>query len=102
MGSTIVRTKVENMIRHISFRNYKALRSVDVALERFSVFVGSNASGKSSILQGIDYLCKLSDRHLLTSQYLSYLRPKYSRGGNGEQQLQMFSDQGGLRVRLSF
>src|SRR5262249_35434725 len=46
------------MITKVSIRNFKCLRDVHVSLERFSVFVGPNASGKSSILQALDHLCR--------------------------------------------
>lgn len=44
------------MIETVSFKNFKALRDVIVPLERFTVLVGPNASGKTSVLQGLDYL----------------------------------------------
>jgi predicted ATPase len=47
------------MISKVSIRNYKCLRDVTADLERFTVFVGPNASGKSSILQALDYLCRM-------------------------------------------
>ena len=46
------------MISKLSIRNFKCLRDVHVDLERFTVFVGPNASGKSSILQVLDILCR--------------------------------------------
>jgi predicted ATPase len=46
------------MISKVSIRNFKCLRDVHVDLERFTVFVGPNASGKSSILQALDLLCR--------------------------------------------
>ncbi len=46
------------MISKVSIRNFKSLRDVHVDLERFTVFVGPNASGKSSILQALDLLCR--------------------------------------------
>ena len=45
------------MISKFAIQNFKSLRDVHVDLETFTVFVGPNASGKSSILQGIDLLC---------------------------------------------
>ncbi len=42
------------MIESLSIRNFKALREVDLALKPLTVFVGPNASGKSSILQAIE------------------------------------------------
>ena len=46
------------MITKVSIRNFKCLRDVQIGLERFTVFVGPNASGKSSILQGLELLCR--------------------------------------------
>jgi predicted ATPase len=46
------------MISKVAIRNFKSLRDVHVGLERFTVFVGPNASGKSSILQSLDLLCR--------------------------------------------
>jgi energy-coupling factor transporter ATP-binding protein EcfA2 len=47
------------MIESVHFRNFKGLRDVTLPLERFTVLVGPNASGKTSILQGIRYLSRL-------------------------------------------
>lgn len=44
------------MIQTISFENFKALRDLTIPLERFTVLVGPNASGKTSVLQGLDSL----------------------------------------------
>jgi energy-coupling factor transporter ATP-binding protein EcfA2 len=41
------------MILKVSFRNFKVLRHVDIDLEQFTVIVGPNASGKSTILEGL-------------------------------------------------
>jgi energy-coupling factor transporter ATP-binding protein EcfA2 len=41
------------MIEKASFRNFKSLRQVDVDLEPLTVIVGPNASGKTSILEGL-------------------------------------------------
>jgi predicted ATPase len=46
------------MINCMSIHNFKSLRDVQTDLERFTVFVGPNASGKSSILQAMDALCR--------------------------------------------
>jgi len=47
------------MINSASFRNFKSLRHVDIELERLTVFVGPNASGKTSILEGLYYLSQV-------------------------------------------
>ncbi len=46
------------MISKVSIHNFKCLRDVRIDLERFTVFVGPNASGKTSILQGLDLLSR--------------------------------------------
>jgi predicted ATPase len=46
------------MISKVSIRNFKSLRDVQVDLERFTVFVGPNGSGKTSFLEGLDLLCR--------------------------------------------
>jgi predicted ATPase len=45
------------VINAVSVHNFKCLRDIRVNLERFTVFVGPNASGKSSILKAMDLLC---------------------------------------------
>ena len=46
------------MIKQVSIKNYKCLQDVTVDLERFTVFVGANGSGKTSMLQALDLLCR--------------------------------------------
>ena len=46
------------MISKVAIRNFKSLRDVRIGLERFTVFVGPNASGKSSILQAMNAICR--------------------------------------------
>ncbi len=41
------------MIEHAEFRNFKGLLDVKMDFERFTMLVGPNASGKTSILQGL-------------------------------------------------
>ncbi|MDB5309625.1 MAG: hypothetical protein JWO38_3827 [Gemmataceae bacterium] len=48
------------MIHRASFRNFKALRDVDVTFDsRLTVLVGPNGSGKTSVLIGLDILCRV-------------------------------------------
>ena len=46
------------MINQVRIQNFKCLRDVTVDLERFTVFVGANGSGKTSVLQALDMLCR--------------------------------------------
>lgn len=41
------------MIHKVHIQNFKCLRDVSVELERFTVFVGANGSGKTSVLEAI-------------------------------------------------
>ncbi len=45
------------MLEKVGFKNFLALRNVELTLEPFTVIVGPNASGKSSILEGIKRIC---------------------------------------------
>jgi predicted ATPase len=48
------------MITHAEFRNFKALRDVKIDLEPFTVLVGPNASGKTSVLQALRLLTEVT------------------------------------------
>lgn len=50
------------MIRSIRFQNYKALRDATLPLERFTLLVGANGTGKSSVLEA---LCALGSNLFL-------------------------------------
>jgi predicted ATPase len=57
------------MIHAVRFRNFKALRDVELGLDRFTVLVGPNASGKTSVLEGLHHLSRLAStdpRYVLT------------------------------------
>jgi predicted ATPase len=47
------------VIQKVSFRNFKAYRSLDLELEPFTVLVGPNASGKTTLLSGLDFVSNL-------------------------------------------
>lgn len=49
------------MIQKVSFRNFKAYRSLDLELEPFTVLVGPNASGKTTLLEGVQILSEVID-----------------------------------------
>lgn len=62
------------MITKVSFRSFKSLREVDIDFtSRLTVLVGPNASGKTSVLQGISLAANLMaspEAELLISQTL--------------------------------
>jgi predicted ATPase len=47
------------MIELVQYRNFQALRNVDVKLGRLTVVAGPNASGKTSVLRGVEFLTAL-------------------------------------------
>jgi predicted ATPase len=54
------------MIRKVSFRNFKAYRSLDMELEPLTVLVGPNASGKTTLLEGL-HLVSAASRKMMAS-----------------------------------
>jgi predicted ATPase len=84
------------MISKVSVRNFKCLRDVRADLERFTVFVGPNASGKSSIVQALDLLCRrfrIDHPQNLDSELL----PSLSRGATD--QIALGAETGGQAFR---
>jgi len=47
--------KGRQMIASVKVQNFKNLKDQKIPLERFTVFVGANGSGKTSVLQAIDH-----------------------------------------------
>src|SRR5437868_2445995 len=86
------------MISKVSIRNFKSLRDVEIDLERFTVFVGPNASGKSSMLQGLDFLCRAFQ--LQGGSVHGELLNAVSRGAAEAVELLAQSDRKGYRVRI--
>lgn len=90
------------MIQRATFRNFKALREVTIELERFTVLVGPNASGKSSILQGLDLL--LGSGRQQAASFGS--RPNVSaalhaRGSRGALEIEAVTEARGFRLQAS-
>jgi len=48
------------MIEEVHFKNFKCLSDVRCSLAQWTVFVGPNASGKTSVLEGIYHLSKVA------------------------------------------
>lgn len=49
---------IPEMITKLSVLNFKSLRKVEIELQPFTMFVGANGSGKSSILQALNLICQ--------------------------------------------
>lgn len=88
------------MISQVSFQNFKSLKSTTLTLERITVIVGANASGKSSILEGLHILSRAATTNLReVFQDRSLLPSFYTRGESGELILQAQGERGGIRLR---
>jgi len=73
------------MIHKVRIQNFKCLRDVSVELERFTVFVGANGSGKTSVLEAILYA--LRSATVDPQEVFDHERHGdwvYSRGGVGD------------------
>jgi energy-coupling factor transporter ATP-binding protein EcfA2 len=61
------------MIHKLTLRNFKGIESAEIGLERLTVFVGPNASGKTSVLQALALLSQMANpdvpRHEVVSAY---------------------------------
>jgi len=68
------------VIQKVSFRNFKAYRSLDLELEPFTVLVGPNASGKTTLLQGLQHLSVVADALLAGGKTYHALPPVHSYG----------------------
>jgi predicted ATPase len=91
------------MIESASFLNFKSLRNVDVDFERLTVFVGPNASGKTSILEGLHYLAQL-DSDPPEKLFSGRRDPSllYSRGvSGGEMRLECRAKDASVRVNAA-
>ena len=52
------------MINRVKIQNFKALRNVEITFDsRFTVLVGPNGSGKTSVLRTIHWLCQIAGDH---------------------------------------
>jgi predicted ATPase len=89
------------MIHKVSFRNFKALRKVEMTLERFTVLVGPNSSGKSSVLEGLDYLSQLGQKRP-DELFCCQRAPLFLHSWGAKDGLELCCGvtQGGIRVRI--
>lgn len=58
------------MIQKLILQNFKGIESADIELERLTVIVGPNASGKTSVLQALHLLMGLSNPATVRSELL--------------------------------
>lgn len=93
------------MLARVSFQNFKALKAVDVDLTPFTVIVGKNGSGKTSVLQGILDVSQVPVRRTDEQQPLQRLGLIFggdhdpsrlvTRPGNGPMKIALTDTEGG-------
>jgi energy-coupling factor transporter ATP-binding protein EcfA2 len=71
------------MIENLSLRNFKVLREVDLKLQRFTLIVGPNASGKSSLLEALEYFGHHGSRSKEKQRAPEAVRSRASQGFMG-------------------
>jgi energy-coupling factor transporter ATP-binding protein EcfA2 len=84
------------MIHRVQYRNFKGLQHVDLELEQLTVIVGPNASGKTSILDGLESLYGSLGPIWGGTQSSSL----YYRSGKGDLELVASEAEGDYRIRM--
>jgi predicted ATPase len=90
------------MITKLSLRNFKCLRDVQIDLERFTVFVGANGSGKTSVLEAIHNAVRAStgdpQKVFAHERHGDWV---YTRGGQGDLAIRCRTPHGEFGVEAS-
>ena len=90
------------MIHKVRIQNFKCLRDVSVELERFTVFVGANGSGKTSVLEAIDLAVRAAtgspEKVFALERHFDWL---YTRGGEGDLSIKCVTQSGEFSVSAS-
>ena len=85
------------MIKSIHIENFKSLTGLQIKLSPMTVIIGDNASGKSSLLQAIDFMCCsvkedfenwLERRRLKVEDVRSFINPRKAASFQMEAELQ--------------
>src|SRR6202042_2792082 len=72
------------MIHRVRIQNFKSLRDVSIDLERFTVFVGANGSGKTSVLEAIHNAVREASGDPKVFAHERHGDWVYTRGGVGD------------------
>lgn len=97
------------MIRSVEIANFKNIRHQRIELERLTVFVGANGSGKTSVLEGIHLAVRAAapkpgaprgrpERVFGWQRHCDWL---YSRGGSGDMAIACTTEGGTFAVSAS-
>ncbi len=81
------------MIKKITIQNFRSILNSSIDLEPLSVIVGANATGKSNMIKGIEFLSDLVNYGLVDSLY--------KRGGYQEVIPKQFNKTFGIEIKIS-
>ena len=60
------------MIKHISIKNFKSIKNVDLDCSRINIFIGKPNTGKSNILEALGLFSSIRfSRYTSDKQYIS-------------------------------
>ncbi|HEX8438927.1 AAA family ATPase, partial [Archangium sp.] len=82
------------MIQKVSFRNFKAYRSLDLELEPFTVLVGPNASGKTTLLRGLELVSDIATKTLSAPGFVEFVE-------RDEPALKSYGSNSSLELRIA-
>ncbi len=87
------------MIKSVRLRNYKNIRQQDIDLERLTIFVGANGSGKTSVLEAIDYAMRraIAIQHHISENQLNW-DWFYTRGGSNNLSITCVLEEGQFEI----
>jgi predicted ATPase len=92
----------ESMISILTLQNFKNLRAITVDLEPLTVFVGANGSGKTSVLDAVNYASLAAtgapEKVFTGNRHCDWL---YTRGGQGELSIYCGTHDGSFEVKAS-
>ncbi len=90
------------MITSVTIENFKNIRHQGIDLERLTVFVGPNGSGKTSVLEAIDLASRAatgrSEKVFVSERHCDWL---YTRGGQGNLSIKCTTPAGAFSVVAS-
>lgn len=86
-------TQKDMSIKHIKVQNFKSFKSLDIALDKFNIIIGANASGKSNFAQVFKFLNDIA---------LDGLESAVSQQGGMEYLLNFTSTSSGLSYEIVF
>jgi len=89
------------MIEKVEFRNFKALRDVSLELERLTVLVGPNASGKTSVLEGLYHLLVAESGPQEECWNSNHLQSITTRGAKEPPSFHLIGDRGNFHIKWS-